>query len=193
MKRTLLTLLVALVVSGAYAQVGAGIKAGANFPNQDIQNLDTESKTGYHFGAFFDISVSDNIGIQPEILFSKEGTKFDDITGTARSIDYSYLTVPVLLKLKLLKVLNLHAGPQFNILANSETDYEDWKGSIENDLKGMNFAVAFGAGVELPFGLMGGVRYVTAVSDLNDNFQINGTTVEIKNKTLQVYLGLKLF
>lgn len=188
MKKILLTFLVALFFTGAYAQMGAGIKAGVNFANQDIENFETESKTGYHFGAFLEFNTSGNFSIQPELLFSSQGSRIT-LQNVKEQWNFSYLTVPVMLKLKFLQVLHLHAGPQIGILFNAENDAGD---DINELYKSADFALAFGGGFEMRNGFLAGARYVHGLSDINDNnptFQ----DMKISNNTMQIYIGLSLF
>ncbi|UII19531.1 porin family protein [Fulvivirga ligni] len=182
-KITFLTLVCFFAALGARAQgVGLGIKAGANFANVDVGDVDTDSKTGYHFGAFVDLGLNENISIQPELLFSAQGTSIDDV-----DINMNYLTIPVLLKLKFAKVLNVHAGPQFGILSSAKYEDED----IKDSFKSADLSLALGAGVELPVGLVGGLRYNLGLNDINDGD--DGFGVETKNRVMQIYVGWKLF
>lgn len=192
MKKSALTLLVVFMANVAFAQVGAGIKAGVNFANQDIDEIESSSRTGFHFGAFFDINFSDNLALQPEILFSKQGGELS--YGSAKNdIDLTYLNIPVLLKLKFAGIANIHFGPQFGILNRAEWNDVDYR----EEFKSSDLSLAVGAGLNLPMGVTGGVRYVFGLSDNNDTFnptEFNlSSAPEIKNKTLQIYLGLKLF
>lgn len=171
-KITILALFVICTVVGANAQVALGIKGGLNFASLDGKDLDVDSKTGYHFGAFAEIGLA-GIAIQPELLFSTKGG--DDF-------DLTYLEVPVLLKKNFAKVLNVHLGPQFGILTKAEASDVD----VKDFLKSTDLSLAVGAGLNLPVGLIGGVRYVYGLSDIND-----GLGTEIKNRTIQVYVGWK--
>lgn len=192
MKKLIITCFIASLAFVANAQIGAGIKAGVNFANQSIETVDTGTKTGYHFGAFFTIG-SESIALQPEILFSKQGSDLT-IGSFSDEVDYSFLTIPILVKFNFLKVLNVHVGPQVNLLFNA--DLEDAATEITDDLKSADFAIAAGAGVNLPAGLTGGFRYIYSFTDLNDGYSFNGVTapdIEITNRNLQIYLGYRLF
>lgn len=171
-KITILALFVICTVVGANAQVALGVKGGLNFANVDMEGFDTDGKTGYHFGAFAEIGLA-GIALQPELLFSTKGS--DDT-------DLSYLEVPVLLKKNFAKVLNVHLGPQFGFLTKAETDGVD----VKEFVKSTDISLAVGAGLNLPAGLVGGVRYVYGLSDIND-----GLGAEVKNRTIQVYVGWK--
>ncbi|MEQ8903936.1 porin family protein [Ekhidna sp.] len=184
MKKTLLTLSLALfsVVAFSQASIGIGLKGGANFANASGDNLNADGITSYHVGAYGLIKLT-NIGIQPELLFSKQGANVD-----GNDIDLSYVNIPVMLKFYLPAGLNLQAGPQFGMLTNAKDgDGDDIKESFKNS----DLSAALGAGWDAPFGLQVGARYVFSLSDNGDS--IDDPTFEYKNKTFQIYLGYSLF
>jgi len=174
-KISILAVCLFFVVVGAQAQVGLGVKGGLNFANVNVKDAaeDPDSKTGYHFGAFAEIGMG-GINLQPELLFSAKGS--DDL-------DLTYLEVPILLKKNFAKVLNVHLGPQFGFLTSAEVEEED----VKDFLKSSDISAVVGAGVNLPAGLTGGVRYVFGLSDIDDD----GFGTEVKNRTLQIFVGWK--
>lgn len=178
-KTTLLFVFILAVLVNANAQLGLGIKGGLNFANVDAEEAldDLDGKTGYHFGAFAEIGGG-NVALQPEVLFSTKG---------ADDFDLSYLEIPVLVKFKFLKILSVHAGPQFGILTKAETNDQD----VKDYLKSADISIAAGAGVNLPLGFVGGARYVWGLSDISDSEDLFGA--EVNNKTFQLYVGWKLF
>ncbi|WP_462251066.1 porin family protein [Ekhidna sp.] len=180
MKKTLLTLTLALISIGAFSQasVSIGIKAGANFANTNISG--SESITALHAGAYGLIKFA-NLGVQPEVLFSKQGS---DLSG-ASEVNLDYVNIPVMLKFYFPAGLNLQAGPQFGVLLNAE----DGSGNdIKSDIKNSDLSAAVGAGWDAPFGLNFTARYVFGLSDNDDGF---GT--EVKNQTFQLSIGYRLF
>ncbi len=54
---------------------------------------------------------------------------------------------------------------------------------IEDELKSSTTCAAFGAGVKLPLGFNGGLRYIVGLSDLSDL-----DAVELKEGTFQIYI-----
>jgi len=82
-KITLLAVLISLTSAGAFAQLGMGLKGGVNLASATIEGENTEGRIGFHFGAFAEFSASDNLAIQPEILFSSQGYE----NGTEVNID----------------------------------------------------------------------------------------------------------
>jgi len=156
--------------------LGIGIKGGVNFANQSITDINTNSRTGFHVGAYAVIAFSEKWGIQPELLYSAQGSELPDETS-----EFNYMSIPILLRWKLASVLSVHAGPQFSTLLDAKIDGDN----IKDDIKNSDFGLALGATVHLPLGLNGGVRYVwgfTNVSDLQDD-------TEVKNSVVQVFVG----
>lgn len=176
-----ISLLTISLVVFSQAKVEIGLKAGANFANTDIEN--SESITAFHGGAYGLIKLA-NIGIQPEVLWSKQGSEFtvDNVTD---EIDFTYVNIPVMVKFYLPLGLNLQAGPQFGVLTNAEQEDED----VSELFKESDLSAVFGAGWDAPFGLQLSARYVLGLSDIND---IDGNEA-IKNRTFQLAVGYRLF
>lgn len=180
MKKTLLTFSLVFVSAIAFSQasVSLGIKAGANFANTNITA--SESITSLHAGAYGLFKFA-NLGVQPEVLFSKQGSSF---TGGSE-LNLNYVNIPVMVKFYLPAGLNLQAGPQFGVLLNAED--EDGVDQ-SNGLKSSDLSAALGAGWDAPFGLQFTARYVLGLSDIND-----GIGNEVKNRTFQLSIGYSLF
>jgi hypothetical protein len=184
MKRLTLILLFTAatqVVSFAQAQVALGIKGGANIAKFDVS--DAESLVSPHAGAFALFKLT-KLGIQPEVLFSQQGAKLNDIDLGEVDFKTSYLTIPVMLKIYLLAGLNLQLGPQFGFLTAASFNGDDVKESLKNsDITGN-----FGLGWDLPFGLTIDARYNLGFSDVNDGF----STESLKSRVIQISLGYKI-
>lgn len=176
------------------AEVAIGIKGGLNFANVDASSVGAayNSRTGYHGGAFVLFKLS-KIGIQPELILSQQGTTVK-INTTNFDSNFSYMNIPVILKLYLVGGLNLQAGPQFGFLTKATGPIIDASGNvttgdIKNKLKSSDISVALGAGWDLPFGLNIDARYNLGVSDVNNTANANA----IKNQVFQLSVGYKLF
>ncbi len=116
-------ILVVLLLSGisfqgfSQAQFALGLKGGLNLSKlnfQDNLNANVSNRTGFHAGAFALIKIT-AFAIQPEVLFSKQGSKFT-VNTTSYEANFDYIAVPVMLKFYLPLGLNLQAGPQFGFL-----------------------------------------------------------------------------
>jgi hypothetical protein len=179
MKKSILVLLVicfAQLAVHAQPGIGIGIKAGANFANQAVKDIDTKTVTDFHVGGYLNLNFSDKFGIRPEILYSATGSKQEDV-----KVDFDYIAIPVMLRIMPVEVLSLEAGPQFSFLTKAEVE---GLGDVKDQLKSNDFGLAFGAGLRLPLGLNLSARYVlgfTNVSDVSEE--------EIKNRTFQISVG----
>jgi len=194
------TLLVVLLIAGAsqlasaQAQFAVGIKGGLNFANVDVSKsagANYDNRTGYHAGAFALIKVG-FIGIQPELIFSKQGSKYT-ISATNYDANYDYINIPVMAKFYLPLGLNLQAGPQFGFLSKAEV--KQTAGSVKQTYdvkdasKSSDIAIGLGAGWDLPFGLTIDARYNLGISKINDT----SGSGDVKNRVFQVSVGYKLF
>ncbi len=167
-------LLVAFAMNTKAQGLGIGLKAGMNFANQKITDINTNTRTGFHGGIYAIIAFSEKWGIQPELLYSSQGSELpDDIN------DFSYMTIPVLLRWKMISFLSLSAGPQFSILLDAKNQAGE---SFKDQFKNSDFGLAVGATIHLPLGLNAGARYVwgfTNVSELQNDISVKNTTIQI--------------
>ena len=180
----------------AQAQIAIGVKAGLNFSNLNVDGTlssNYESKTGFHGGGFVLFKLT-KIGIQPEIIFSKQGSSFSYSGTPTLESNIDYINVPVIVKLYTVAGINIQAGPQFGFVANATQDVPDLSGNIttqdvKDQLKGYDLSLALGLGWDAPFGLMFDARYNLGLSEINDTSGSEAT----KNQVFQVSIGYKLF
>lgn len=165
LKILLLSALLMLVSNTVSAQK-FGIRAGVNFSDISGDGWNTDAKTGLYVGAYKEIPlIKSLLFIQPEVQYSQEG-----FSTNTKDVKIDYLTVPVLAKVYVLKLLSLETGPQFGFLVNDD-DFGDANSFVPS--------WAFGASLNLPLGLSINARYVSALDDTFDG--ISG-----KNQIIQV-------
>ena len=160
-------------------KIDIGVKGGLNFSKLNIPDIQTSGKTGYHFGAY-SLFKFGNLGLQPEIIFSQQGSKVD-----LGDWDTKYLNIPIMLKLYLGGGFNLQAGPQFGFLNKAELDGN----SIEEDLKTADVSVGLGVGWDTPIGLKLDARYNLGLTDNSDDPAYE----TIKSQVFQLSLGFGIF
>jgi hypothetical protein len=189
------------------AQLAIGVKGGLNFASLSGSNSFSSaysSRTGYHFGAYVLIKLT-KIGIQPEVLFSKQGQKYTYNSQNLES-NFDYISIPVMLKLYLAAGFNLQAGPQFSFLSSAKGALIDSNGNVttgqdlKNFAKSSDISLAVGAGWDLPFGLSIAARYNIGLSDINKQtgtvnpaYVSSMGTTQSKNQVIQVSVGYRLF
>jgi hypothetical protein len=196
MKKLLLTSFVMVLALYSYSQgISGGVKAGMNLSNQKISgsgiSLDTKARPGLHAGVFAVIMLNEKFGIQPEVLYSMQGSKLD-LSGNDGKFKFDYINIPVLFRYNITDMISVHAGPQFGILASAKVEEEDGdETDIKDQAKGMDFGMAGGAEVVLPAGLGFGARYVIGLTNIvDDQPDVDETW---KNRSFQVYAFYRIF
>ncbi|HEY5745874.1 MAG TPA: porin family protein [Chryseolinea sp.] len=180
MKKSIFTLVLVYASVVVFAQgLGVGIKAGANFANLSTDNFSNSSITSYHAGVYANINFSEKWGVTPEVLWSAQGAELNNL-----KLKTDFVTVPIMIRWRVIELISLEAGPQFNFLTSADLDGND----VKDDLKNNTYSVAVGALVHLPLGLNGGVRYIIGMTDLTED-----DSNELKDRTFQIYVGWTLF
>ncbi len=128
-KLFLFTALALLSLTISIAQVNFGAKAGVNF--SDITGDDVDSFTGrtaFHVGVVAEIMISDMFSVQPELLYSAQGSDWEeDFEGDTFSGEgpIDYLNIPIMAKYYVVEGLSLEAGPQIGILLSAKYTEDD--------------------------------------------------------------------
>ena len=173
-----------------------GVRAGYNMSNLNgdtAEDLDTKSLSGFHVGLFTEFPVAPRFSIQPEVIYSTQGARFENALGEA-DIRTQYLNVPVLAKFYVADGFNIQAGPQIGFLTGAEWQMDGADDiDVSEHMKGTDFGLLFGAGYKLAQGLTIDARYNMGLSNvLDDNseaFENLGTNNEWKNGVFQIGLG----
>ncbi|OEJ98448.1 hypothetical protein A8C32_04330 [Flavivirga aquatica] len=185
MKKLLLSAAVAvLTLTSANAQeVKFGVKAGVNFASiGGDQTSGLDGKTGLHVGGVAEIMFSDKLSLQPELLFSTQGSKFefdDEFEKEETKTKLNYLNLPVIVKYYVTEGLSIEGGPQIGFLLSAESEYEytDKEDSefnekettdIKKNVSGLDLGLGFGLGYKLEGGLNFAARYNLGLSNIND-------------------------
>lgn len=197
MKKVILTAFVLGTITTAVAQqqVKFGPKAGLNFANLSGLN-DSEMKTSFHVGAVAEIKFNEKFSIQPEVVYSAQGTKYTEtfpVLGTVEtSLNNDYINIPILAKYYIVDGFSVEAGPQVGFLMKSESKVEGGSGSVTTDskdsFKSTDFGLGLGLAYDLPVGLFVNARYNLGLSDIRENTSAGDA---VKNNVIQVGIGYK--
>jgi long-subunit fatty acid transport protein len=176
-------------LSTTIAQVNFGAKAGVNF--SDITGNEVDSfggRTSFHLGAVAEIMVSDMFAVQPELIYSSQGSDYDEseFSGTVK---LDYLNIPVMAKYYVAEGFSVEAGPQVGFLLSAKDDYGDGEEDIKDFVKGTDFGVNLGLGYKMENGLNFGARYNLGLSDNLDVDDFEAEGAEYKNSVIQISVG----
>lgn len=191
MKKMILTSAIALLAVSINAQgFKIGVKAGSNITGVTGIEFKDGFNYGYHAGLFSELMFSKYIGIQPEALWSQTNlTSANDIAaiyrpslGTLRSIELTYLTLPVLLNIRPTKFITLQAGPQYGILVDKT---QTLTANAGNAFKSNDFSMVGGLQINL-FKLKFYGRYLAGLNNINEISDQD----KWKSKTIQLGVSL---
>jgi hypothetical protein len=170
-----------------------GAKVGLNIAtlSGDIEN--TKMKMGLHIGAVAEFEITEQFTFQPELVFSMQGTKYDDgssIDGLGGLDDprlkLTYINVPLMAKYYVTESVNIQVGPQVGFLmsANSSGFFGDDDVDVKDNMNSLDYGVNFGAGYVMDFGLFIDARYNLGLANIRDSDNIT-----IKNNVISVSVG----
>jgi hypothetical protein len=199
-RRSMLVIgLLCIVVSLVPAQkITGGLKVGMNLASNHGDDVeDAKIKLGFCGGGFVAFALGHVAVIQPELLYSQKGAKWEDVfLDETYKVTYkfSYLEIPVLIKMIIPvqgKVKpNLFLGPYFGIMiTDPRVEIKVDGTTMEDDLQGVkdtDFGVVLGGGVD--FGLKKGkivfdARYGLGLTTLGEE------DIDAKNNVFSFLLG----
>ena len=177
MKKRLLftaTLLCAVVSLLSAQQLHYGLKADLNMSKLNGEGIKSNYTMGGRLGVFATYDFSKQWGVQPELLFSQAGAKRgDDFSAryihtsndqANKNIKLSYITLPVLLRYNINKMITVNAGPEYSYLFYANENLLTYNRAA---FKRSDLGIA--AGATLTFDILHVyARYVLGLSDVND-------------------------
>lgn len=194
----------ALAVSSLTFAQTFGLKGGMNVSSLSTEEglSDQGSKIGFNAGVFMNAPLGASFSIQPELIYTQYGDKFDftnpindEVYSSARHLDY--IALPVMFQYNATPNFYLEAGPEFGLLVSaknkfkneSDSDVIDESGNYKDNLNNFNFGLGLGAGYYFTpqFGLT--ARYVAGFTDIYKDGQNAGDSV--RNNVFQVGLAYK--
>lgn len=174
MKKYILTAIAVMAMTASSFSQGVhiGIKGGANlFDVYNDNGVNYDYKFGFYAGVLTHIHVTKHFAIQPEVLFSRQGAKFDYVNGNTNvysRLNLDYINVPVLFQYMVGNGLRLEAGPQIGFLTHSAVRNGDNYYSNTGTFNTVDFAGAVGISYVSKPGLGIDARYVHGFVDITD-------------------------
>jgi len=164
-----------------------GIKGGLNYSTivGDLTEGINPRLSG-HAGVFVRLEFSDKFSIQPELLYSSQGFRFNTdlaFIQTANpqinepdfttAVQFNYLSVPVIAQFELSDRIAVEFGPQFAFLLNQVTKIKNFDGL---DGENLNDRESVSGNFQLDYGAAVGILVA-----INDSFSVSP----------RFYLGLR--
>ncbi len=183
MKKIIALFICAASFGVASAQVSFGGKAGLNLSTFGGEDNDgAKMKPGFHVGAFANVPVSGSFSIQPEVVFSKQGAKFEE-DGMDYKSNLSYINVPVLAKYTTASGFYALTGPQIGFLMAAKAKADGESEDMKDFFKKTDFSWALGVGYNFGNNIGVVARYNLGLSNIWD-----GEEGKLKNSVIQVGL-----
>lgn len=191
MKKLLVIMVGVTLANCVYAQkLSLGIKAGVNvtnFSGGDFDDVDKKALVGFHAGGFLSLGLGGTFYLQPEVLVSTAGAKFED-AGESENFKLTYLSVPVMLKFRSMVGFYVELGPQFGFKLGEDVGDD----TINDFAKDLDLAAALGLGFQTKNGLGIGARYIAGLSKVGDFEASSGIDPDFKNSVFQVGISIPL-
>ncbi len=188
MKQTL-TIVIAfffVLYSQAQVEIKPGIKAGVNFANLTNTNdagINNKGLTSLHIGGTLSFKFAKFYTLQPELLFSKQGSELSAITFNDKvNVELNYLSIPVNNKFYISDSgLNFQIAPVLDILLNSK--------NIESP-EGFDIGIIGAIGYELKNGVSFSVGYKQGLADIFGRNVNNNQSTNIDDLVLNKVIQL---
>lgn len=174
-----------VTVSQAQDKIAVGLKAGFNSTKLNLssipagQDIKSEAKNGFLFGAYGRLKLVGNLSFQPEIYYAKKQTDLI-VGGKNEGGDIKTWDVPLLANVKLLDLKVAHvygvAGPVASFITKSDL----------KRLENANWTFQAGVGAQV-WKISADVRYEWGMKD------ISKAQLGQKTDVLTVTLGYRLF
>jgi hypothetical protein len=151
-----------------------GPKLDLNYSALKGDGMKNKFSAGFQAGAFAEYNFDKHWAIQPELLYTwnpyKKGDDFmtyynnSGRSAAGTNINLAYISVPVLARYNLNKVLSFMAGPQFSYLVFEDEDL------LKEGRKAFDKPeISADAGMQVNLGNVGFyARYVKGLNDIND-------------------------
>lgn len=152
-----------------------GVKAGSNYANTTGSEIKTEAITNYHAGLVAEISVAKGFAIQPELIYSTQGSTYKTVNKDIMN-ELGYITIPIMVKINLSNNFSLELGPQAGFLLSEKNKFD-----AENT-DTFDFTANAGLGLKITKSLFAQARYGLGLTEIKPDSKI-------KNSVFQLSLG----
>ena len=196
--RSIVVIGVLALPATAFAQVYGGVRAGINFADlafEPTPPVDSDALIGLVGGAFVVVPLNDIFAFQPEVLYSRQGTKFSEEGMTVRTkVDYAQF--PVLARVRVARgsPIAILAGPSFGAKTGASIDGpgipDEFSREFEASVRKFDFGFVAGMAAELGHFVVDG-RYTWGLTNIAKKDAREPDNSSAKNRVLSLSAGLR--
>jgi hypothetical protein len=161
-----------------------GVKGGVNLSkltNQGSSNPDW--RVGFNLGLLSHIHLTPAFSLQPEVMYSSQGAKYDIGNSSDYKLKLNYIDIPVLLQYNFDNGFRLQGGPQIGFLI----DVSDKLGNAEPNLVSKDDYKTIDISLPLGLSYLGYSGFgVDARYNLGLTNVVEGSTTNIRNSVFQL-------
>ncbi|MFO7978930.1 MAG: porin family protein [Bacteroidales bacterium] len=113
-----------------------GVKGGLNgYTITSDNSLDDDLKIGLHLGLIGHTHLSKQIALQPELVYSMQGSK---------NTKLNYLNIPLMFQYMYDNGFRLQAGPQLGFLLSAKSKINNVTADVKDNYENIDFALGLG-------------------------------------------------
>lgn len=194
MRKVYLVVLFAAICHSAFSQSTIGLTGGLTLASlkakQDGLSATTDAQAGFSAGFVFHHTISNNMAIQPQLLYTQKGGKQQDAMDSSSSLAviFNYIELPV-------NILYTHpkffigGGPSFGYALNGKLRFSTAGANLSEDVEFDDNTNRF----ELGGNLTGGYNITPNVFvSVNYNFAFTSMSPKEEGTLLNRYFAFKL-
>jgi hypothetical protein len=186
-----------------------GVKAGLNLSQLYVSGVDVEdrrNKVGIHGGLWAKIPTGDLFAIQPELLYTNNGSRISyqattvsGLGGSEVRFNMNYIQLPILASLTL-GPISIQAGPYVSYLLNANVKNVELDNAVdpttiaelnENSFHRVDYGLAGGIAFDIK-GFQLGARYNHGLRETSQNGLSGLLPNNAKNGVAQVFVSVGL-
>ncbi len=165
-------LLMTVTVHAQHTNIG--IKGGLNAYNIKGDNSsNNDMKYSFHVGLLGHIHLDNQIALQPEIIYSVQGTKYKS-NGNDSQLNLNYVNIPLLIQYMFDNGFRIEAGAQLGILASAKSEVGNITTEVKSNFKSTDIGAVVGMSYVKPStGLGFDIRYNHGLTNINESDAFN--------------------
>jgi len=181
MKKQILILAIALSGFTTFAQskIQFGVRGGLNLSTVVGEDDDFDSPDGiasFYGGVVVEAPINDRFSLQAEAFYSGQGFEISERDRDDTQFQVSYIQVPVLAKIRIIKGLSAMGGGQLGFKINEEIDNDpfDSGGDTETDyFEDYDFQLTGGAEYKFDNGFFVQARVAYGISEVIEDSEVH--------------------